>query len=463
MKLYQRALGLGRGEETRDVALTMADLVGLFNDPQTALLNTTWGNLSNEELVSSCEEAYRRNGPIAALILARMQIFSQARFQWTRSTDGTPSDLFGSADLAILERPWHGARTSSLLNRMEVDASTAGNAFIRRVRRGQRALGTYDDRLVRLRPQWTTILLGSQEDADNPWDAPDVEIVGFAYRPNGNVDEMVLLGPNEVAHYAPLPDPVANFRGMSWITPAITTIQADSASEVHRLKFFENAATPNLAIKFDPQVKVDQVQKFKELLEAEHKGHLNAYKTLYLGGGADPVVIGKDFQQMAFSDVQAKGETRLAASAGVPVTWVGFSEALKGSSLNAGNLGWDRRRFGDGTLQHLWEAAATALEVLIERPPGRPNEAPARLTHDPRSIPFLREDITDQSTVRQQDAATMNSLIAAGFTPDSVVKAVDNANWTLLKHSGLLSVQLQTPGAGAPSAPSSPTNGGTDA
>jgi phage portal protein BeeE len=463
MRLWEQLLQRPVKSEAR--GLTLDELLGVFNDPATGLLNTSWGSLSDEELVTSIEQAYRENGPIFALILARMQIFSQARFQWTRSTDGSPSDLFGTPDLQVLEFPWHGARTAALLNRMEVDASTAGNFFGRRLRRGDRRRGTFEDRIVRLRPQWTTILLGSEEDADNPWEAADVEVAGYLYKPNGDAGQTVVLGPNEVAHYAPLPDPVANFRGMSWITPSLTTVKADSASEVHRFKFFENAATPNLAIKFDPSVTIDQVKAFKQMLEDEHKGRFNAYKTMYLGGGADPIAIGKDFQQMAFAEVQGKGETRLAANAGVPPSWVGFSEGLQGSALNAGNFAAARRRFGDGTLQHLWEAAATALEVILERPPSQSNEAPARLTHDPRSIPFLREDMKDLAQARQQDATTMQSLIHAGFEPDTVVAALTTGDWSKLKHSGLVTVQLQKPGdqTGSPT-PSTPTqNGGTDA
>ena len=38
------------------------------------------------------------------------------------------------------------------------------------------------------------------------------------------------------------------------------------------------------------------------------------------------------------------------------------------------------------------------------------------------------------------------TLIREGFTAESVVLAVKNNDWTLLKHSGLMSVQLQPPG-----------------
>jgi hypothetical protein len=30
-----------------------------------------------------------------------------------------------------------------------------------------------------------------------------------------------------VAHWSPIPDPLANFRGMSWLTPVLREIDAD--------------------------------------------------------------------------------------------------------------------------------------------------------------------------------------------------------------------------------------------
>lgn len=452
-RLWESVLSRSRPSD-----VSLEELLEVFNDPTREILPTSWGHISEEEVVQSIGDAYQRSGPVFALSFARMQVFSQARFQWTRSTEGTPSDLFGSRDLSILETPWPGARTSTVMSRMEVDDTQAGNAFIRRLRRG--AGRTLEDRLVRLRPQWTTILMGSQEDEENPWEAADVEVLGYVYRPNGDASRQILLERTEVGHYAPVPDPIANFRGQSWVTPSLTTVKADDASEVHRFKFFENAATPNLAIKFDPTVTIDQVKAFKGLLEEQHKGRFNAYKTLYLGGGADPIAVGKDFRQMQFDVVQAKGETRLAADAGVPSSWVGFSEGLKGSALNDGNYKASARRFGDGTIQFLWEAACTAFETILDKPVSRSNEGPARLVVDPRSVPFLREDVGAQATARLQDAQTIAALVRDGFTPESAVAAVRTGDWAVLKHTGRVSVQLQTPGE-APAAPS--TTGGSDA
>ncbi|PXY25156.1 hypothetical protein BAY59_24325 [Prauserella coralliicola] len=432
MRVWERLIGR---QERRHDPLAFDDWVNYFSFGGNTypLLQTTMGTVDEEKIAATANAAYKSSGPTFALVLARLQVFSQVRFQWTHFQGGHPADLFGSPELAVLERPWPGGTTGDLCARMEVDASLAGNAYIRRTR---------PDRLNVLRPDWVTIVLGSQEDADHPSEAPDVEVAGYLYQPpNGR---QTALLPHEVAHYAPIPDPDSNFLGQSWITPVISDVQGDSVQNEHKRAFLRNAATPNLAIKFDPSIKHQQIKEFVEMIEEDHTGAWNAYKTLYLGGGADPIVIGKDFKELDFAVTQGKGESRLAAAAGVPPSWVGFSEGLQGSSLNAGNFTAARRRFGDGTMRHLWANAAASLETIVRKP--NPN---ANLWYSDR-IPFFAEDSKDAAEIQNREALTITALVRDGFTAESVIEAVRNQDWSLLQHTGLVSVQMQPPGSEAP-------------
>lgn len=426
----------------RDGSLSINDWADYFTFGGNTypFVQTTMGQVDRESVGVTSVAGFKGNGPVFSLVLARLQAFSQVRFQWTRFQGSQPGDLFGTPELGVLERPWNGGTTSDLLARMEIYASTAGCAYTIRPAR---------DRLSMLRPDRVTIIMGSQTDAHDPSEAPDAEIIGFLHTTSRN--KMTMYGPNEVAYYAPIPDPDYRFLGMSWITPVLRDLQADSLATEHKARFFINAATPNLAIKFDASVGIDKVRQFKTLLEAEHKGAFNAWKTLYLGGGADPVTVGSSFKDMDYAVIQGRAESRLAACAGVPPSWVGFAEGLQGSSLNAGNFNSARRRFSDGTMIHLWTNAATSLEVLLGRPPG------ATLWFDPR-VPFMREDAQDVAGIQLQQAQTIVSLVRdGGFTPESAVAAVGKNDFALLVHSGLLSVQLQPPGAGFNTP--SPSNG----
>jgi hypothetical protein len=176
------------------------------------------------------------SGPVSAVEMVRLLVFAEARFQWQRISNGRPGDLFGTQDLAILETPWTGGTTGDLLARMILDADFAGNSYTARI----------GPELVRLRPDWVDIVLAPREHGTQ---TVGLKRVGYAFYDGGDRrhDPVVFL-PEEVAHFAPYPDPLANYRGISWLTPVIREIQSDRAATQHKLKFFENAATPNLAV-----------------------------------------------------------------------------------------------------------------------------------------------------------------------------------------------------------------------
>jgi hypothetical protein len=264
----------------------------------------------------------KSNGPIFALMATRMLVFSEARFQFRRIKNGRPGDLFGNKDLALLERPWPNGTTGDLLARKIQDVDLAGNSFIAKVP-GQ------PGRLRRLRPDWVTIVSGSKSEPELYGHALDAEVLGYFYAPPMTKKEWFLL-PSQVAHFAPIPDPECHWRGMSWITPILREISSDLAATKHKGAFFENGATPQVVVSLDASVTPDMLKRFIAVMNEQHRGVDNAYKTLYLGGGADVNVVGKDLQQLDFKATQGAGETRMAAAAGVPAVIVGFSEGLAG-------------------------------------------------------------------------------------------------------------------------------------
>lgn len=408
------------------------------------------------------EGAYKRNGPVFACMLARQMVFSEARLTWRQFRGGRPGDLFGTTDLALLETPWPGGTTGELLVRMVQDADLAGNFYATTAddqgRFGKQATGP-GRRVVRMRPDWVTLILASH--SRDPY-ALDTKVVGYLYEPrsmsvagtSAASGTAVLLLPDEVAHFSPIPDPGARFRGMSWLTPVLREVQSDNAATSHKDSVFQNAATPSMVVKFARETTPELFDQFVSRFKASHQGVENAHKTLFLGGGADVTPLTFDFRQLEFSQTQGKGESRIASAAGVPPSWVGFSEGLQGSALNAGNFGAARRRFADGTIRPLWRQASAALQVLVPPPAG------AQLWYDGRDIAFLREDRKDAAEIQRQQAATIRQLTDAGYTPDSVVRAVQAEDWSLLTHTGLFSVQLQPPGTGQlePATPGGPTD-----
>jgi hypothetical protein len=155
--------------------------------------------------------AFKRNGVVYACMATRALLFSEARFQFRQMRNGRPGDLFGTAALGLLETPWTGGTTGDLLTRAIQDADLAGNFYA--VRRG--------GQIIRLRPDWVTIVLGSRTGSEL-----DTEIAGYEYKPGGpsSGEDPIRLLPEQVCHFVPpgQQDPVAHFRGMSWLTPILT-------------------------------------------------------------------------------------------------------------------------------------------------------------------------------------------------------------------------------------------------
>lgn len=376
------------------------------------------------------------NSVIFGLASVRLRVFSEARFQYQRFNKGRPGDLWGDTSLALLEAPWPGGTTGDLLAVMLLHADFGGNCYLAQVNR----------QLVAMRPDWVDIILGDRmwTDANGRVGCVGMEKLGYNYWHGGRqsgCDPVSFLA-GEVAHFAPQPDPLAWYRGMSWLTPVVREIRGDGAMTNHKLKFFENAATPNLAVSLKEITDPTQFGAFVDKMDDTHKGWQNAYKTLYLGAGADVTVIGSDLSQLDFRNVQGFGETRLAQAAGVPPTVACLSEGLQGSSLNAGNFGQARRQFADTTMSALWRNAAGSLATLVSPP-----DPASRLWYDTRDIPFLREDQRDQSEIQAQQAIAIRQLVEAGYEPTSVIAAISANDFTLLSHTGLFSIQLQEAGS----------------
>lgn len=443
MKLWQSLLGRGVSDEQRH-----GDLFNQFGYKGVSypiLGGSTSPDRESVEdsFVGYVRQVYKSNGVVFACMTARQMLFSEARFMWQRLDQGRPGDLFGNRELSILEQPWPNATTGELLSRMIQDVDLAGNFYAARER----------GRLRRLRPDWVEIVLTAPPDQ-----AVESDVAGYAYWPggkgSGSSPQPYL--PSQVASWAPIPDPEAQYKGMSWLTPVLREIEADAGATLHKKRFFDNAATPNLAVSFSETVTKEQFDEFMESLNEQHQGAHNAYRTLYLGGGADVTVLGRDMAQLDFKVTQGAGETRIAAAARVHPVVVGLSEGMQGSSLNAGNFNSAKRSFADGTMRPLWRGASGALETVVPPP------SAARLWVDTRDIQYLQEDRKDIAEIQRGQAQAIRQLTDAGYEPDSVVSAVQADNLTLLEHTGLFSVQLHPPGSDEAGDGGDPPDGGTD-
>jgi phage portal protein BeeE len=383
-----------------------------------AVLTQTYTSSPDKEtilpqLTAWAQQANAGNSVVFSAILARIMLLSEATFKLQRATD---RGLFGNTSLAILENPWEGGTTGELIARMSQDAQIAGNAYV------WNAPG--EDRLVRLRPDWTTIISelvrvpggGQYRRKLGYWTEPPKSVLG-----QGDGE---FYPAAEVAHWAPVPDPQADFRGMSWLTPVYREIQADDGLTSYKLRYLENAASPNLLIKYAQKLQPGTIDAIRERMNARYGGVTNAFKTLVLDQGADTTVIGNSLSQMDFANVSQVGVTRILAAAGTPPLVVGL-EPIQGAGKSYEEV---IRRYADLTLRPDWRSMCAALQQIV---PGIP--AAVRLWVDTGDIAALQDGQQVRAQVSLIRAQALLALKQAGYTPDSAVSAVEAGDMTLLK------------------------------
>lgn len=393
-----------------------------------AVLTTSYGSPDREAILPQvaawANQSYAANGVVFAAILIRLMVFSEAEFMLQAKDD---KHLFGNQSLSLLEAPFGAdSHAGELWARMEQDASLAGNAYIWGPPGG--------DVLVRLRPDWTTIVSAL---AAAPGGGTYRQKLGYWMQPPRSA---AVQGPgefypaDEVAHWAPIPDPQASFRGMSWLTPVYRDIKGDDGMGTYKVRYLENAASPNMLIKYAQKLQPGTIDAVRDRVQSRYGGADNAFKTLVLDQGADATVIGNSLQQMDFSSVAAAGEQRILAASGVPGVLVGL-EPLRGAGR-----GYEESmgKLANTVMRPNWRSACAALEKFV---PGLPGGA--RLWFDTGSIAALQDGEMERAQTALVRSQALLALHQAGYSLDSSVTAISSMDFGALQASP---VPLPLPG-----------------
>jgi hypothetical protein len=374
-----------------------------------SVLTTSYASPDREpvmpQLAAFAQQANSSSAIVFAAILVRMALFSEVTFQLQAKDD---KHLWGrDTVLSKLEEPFGpGSTTSDLLCRMEQDVSLAGNAYI------WDAPG--EDRLVRLRPDWVTIV---SERVHMDGGGEYRRKIGYWWEPPKSVldqGEGFMVPAAECVHFAPVPDPAADFRGMSWLTPAIREIQGDDGLTGYKIKYLQNSASPNLLIKYAQKLQPGTVDSVRERMHARYGGVDNAFKTLVLDQGADVTVIGNSLQQMDFSGVSATGVERILADGGVPGVLVGL-EPLRGAGRGYQE---SMQKLANLYARPQWRKACGALSQIVDVPAGN------RLWFDVSDIAALQDGELERGQAALVNGQALLAMVQAGYTHESAVTAV---------------------------------------
>jgi hypothetical protein len=382
-----------------------------------SVLTTSYASPDREpvlpQLAAYAQQANSSNAIIFAAILVRMSLFSEARFAFQAKDD---RHLFGTTALAKLEEPFGPESTTGhLLARMEQDAFLAGNAYI------------WDppgeDRLVRLRPDWVTIVSERVRVADSGWYRRPVAYWFEPPRSLMSRDEGFLVPAAECVHWAPIPDPQADFRGMSPLTPIARDLAGDDGMTRYKLRYLQNDASPNVIIKYAQKLQESTIDKIRERTAARYAGPDNAGKTLVLDQGADLTLVGNSLSQMDFSGVSSVGVERILAACAVPGVLVGL-EPLRGAGRGFGE---SMTKFANLWARPEWRSACGALEKITDVPAGN------RLWFDVADIQALQEGETARAQAALVRAQALLAHHQAGYDLMSAVAAVESGDLTQLK------------------------------
>jgi phage portal protein BeeE len=383
-----------------------------------AVLTSTYGSPDREAILPQvagwAQSVNASDSPVFSAILVRMMLLSEAQFQFQARDD---KHLYGNTSLAALEHPWGpGSTAGELIARCEQDGSVAGNAYI--------WSPPGEDRLVRLRPDWVTIVSemvqvdggGTYRNKVGYWWEPPKSVLGQGAG--------FMIPAAECAHWHPIPDPQADFRGMSWLTPVMRDIQGDDGMARYKIRYLTNNATPNIVIRYAQKLQPATVDSIRERMTARYGGPDNAGKTLVLDQGADLTVAGNSLADMDFSNVEQAGIQRILAAAGVPPLLIGL-EPVKGAGKSYEDV---IRRFADLTLRPLWRSMCAALEPIVPDVP-----AGARLWYDTGDIAALQEGEQVRAQVTLIRAQALLAMRQAGYDQMSAVAAIEAGDMSQLK------------------------------
>ena len=395
-----------------------------------SVLTTSYGSPDREpvlpQLAAFAQQANASSSPVFSAHLVRLALFSEARFQFQALDD---RHLFGTTALAKLEEPFGpDSTTGNLLARMEQDAFLAGQAYI------WDAPG--EDRLVRLRPDWTIIVSEVVRVGGGGWYRRPV---GYWWEPpKGVLDRRgdgFLVPAAECVHWAPVPDPQADFRGMSPLTPVMRDIQGDDGMSRYKIRYLQNDASPNMVIKYAQKIQPGTVDAIRERTAARYGGPDNAGKTLILDQGADLTLVGNSLSQMDFANVSAVGTERILAACSVPGVLVGL-EPLRGAGRGYQE---SMQKLANIWARPQWRAACGALSQIVNVPPGN------RLWFDTSDIAALQDGEMERGQAALVRAQALLALVQAGYTHESAIAAVDSMDLSQLKAGG-----VGTPGSSQP-------------
>lgn len=203
-----------------------------------------------------------------------------------------------------------------------------------------------------------------------------------------------------------LPHPEASAYGSPDWLAALSAILTDAHASDWNYRFFENNCVPAWAIIVkDAALNAEAEGAIRDFFQAQHKGTLNAHKTLLLNAGGGELRFERlqtDAKDMSFAELKRFARDEVLAAHGVPPRLLGIIAA--GQLGGGGEMTAQLQFFKDCLIAQRQALLADWLRPLL--PEGL-------------ALKFTEMDITDPQT----DATYLQTLVQAGVLQPNEARA----------------------------------------
>lgn len=203
-----------------------------------------------------------------------------------------------------------------------------------------------------------------------------------------------------------LPHPEASVYGAPDWLPALNAILVDAHASEWNYRFFANNCMPAWAIVAqNAALNAEAEAAIRDFFQAQHKGALNAHKTLLLSTGNGELRFERlqtDAKDMSFAELKRFARDEILAAHGVPPRLLGI--------ISAGQLGGGGEMIAQ--LQFFKDCLIAQRQALLAdwlRP----------LLPEGLTLKFTEMDITDPQT----DATYLQTLVQAGVLQPNEARA----------------------------------------
>ncbi len=322
-------------------------------------------------------EGFDLNAVIYSAIMFKAKAIAKARLRAYRGDPENPERLPGTHPLAqLVARPNPSQSWLEFQQQREVYLNVAGNSYTWLDRPSRNALPTA---LYNLRPDRVVIV-------------PELRgIKGFLYVPEGAAGERVPFLPQDMIHIKfPNPnDPLEGLGyGLSPMAPMSHAGDVDNAITAFLKQFIDRGAMMAGLIKTKQSLDDDGVQRVKTRWREQYGGLDNWGEIGVLDVDSEYQRLGLTFEEMGFSNLDSRNESRMLGPFGVPPILIGTRYGMDRSTFS--NAEEARKACWEDTLLPELDLFAADDEYYLR------DDSGAFVQYDTSTIPALQQKRSEQ-------------------------------------------------------------------